>query len=88
MHNDTFIVADGHEPCSCAGAGSGGSILIKCRKLNMQNTSKISSIPGGRIRIDLGIDLDDFCGEEKKFKQTMYEKNIKPEPFWGSSKLK
>ena len=85
MHRKASIMANGDVTSSMSGNGSGGSILIKCRKLNMQNSSCISAISDGRIRIDLRTDLNDLCEPEKEFKQKIYSENIKPDPFWGST---
>eukprot|EP01084_Bolivina_argentea_P241513 405425_1 len=71
MKEYSTITANGIKPRSCAGSGSGGSILIECNKLDMAENTSIQSKPHGRIRINLN----------KNSKSNI--KKIEPKPFWG-----
>eukprot|EP01084_Bolivina_argentea_P107983 193008_1 len=86
MHQRSHIVANGtrnFSPVASNGSGSGGSVLIKCNKLNMGDGAFISSKPNGRIRIDLYQQMDGMLKEEKQYKELIYKNNIKPQPFYG-----
>ena len=85
MHQMSALRANGQRgKYESDGCGSGGSIYVKCKQLNMNNSSKIEAIGGrnkmkgnggnggdGRIRIK--------CSHSKNIQWNKC--NINPQPF-------